>query len=46
MHHASWLLTKDKNLKDIGDLLDLFLKSFNAIPVYPILGNHEAHPVN
>ncbi|GJQ73032.1 hypothetical protein Trydic_g1666 [Trypoxylus dichotomus] len=44
--HASWLTTKESNKNDIGRLFELFLQRFNSISVYPVLGNHEAHPCN
>ncbi|KAI4459677.1 sphingomyelin phosphodiesterase [Holotrichia oblita] len=46
IHHASWLTSQESNKNDIGRLMDLFLKSFNNISVYPVLGNHESHPCN
>ncbi|RZC42784.1 sphingomyelin phosphodiesterase-like [Asbolus verrucosus] len=44
--HKSWATSKDHNVQAIVDLFQLFKETFNATPVYPILGNHEPHPTD
>jgi sphingomyelin phosphodiesterase len=44
--HGIWETNKQDNLEIIQLVHSLFNKSFNGIPFYPIIGNHETHPVN
>uniref|UniRef100_A0A8D9E2E7 Sphingomyelin phosphodiesterase n=2 Tax=Cacopsylla melanoneura TaxID=428564 RepID=A0A8D9E2E7_9HEMI len=44
--HAIWETSKKKNLKVINLVADLFREYLGDIPVIPIIGNHETHPVN
>ncbi|CAG9854052.1 unnamed protein product [Phyllotreta striolata] len=43
--HRVWKTSQDFNKRTISYVLDLFAEKFKQ-KVYPILGNHEAHPVN
>ncbi|XP_031341321.1 sphingomyelin phosphodiesterase-like [Photinus pyralis] len=38
--------SKDRNTKDVTKVYKELKKVFGDIPIYPVLGNHEAHPVN
>lgn len=44
--HAVWLTSKQYNELMQKRVLDLFRKEFGKVPVYPVFGNHEPHPVN
>ncbi|EEZ97241.2 Sphingomyelin phosphodiesterase-like Protein [Tribolium castaneum] len=44
--HRSWATTKDHNVEAVQKIFKLFKDTFNATPVYPILGNHEPHPTD
>ncbi len=44
--HDTWDTSKDENLMINFELLSLMKRYFPSIPMYPTLGNHEAHPVN
>lgn len=43
--HRLWETNKVDNEESITRIFKL-LKKYIKIPVYPVLGNHEAHPVN
>nr|CAI5843402.1 unnamed protein product [Callosobruchus analis] len=43
--HRVWETSIEGNKETIARTYDLFLKNFD-VPVFPILGNHEPHPVN
>ncbi|XP_023021435.2 sphingomyelin phosphodiesterase-like [Leptinotarsa decemlineata] len=43
--HRVWDTSVESNKKIITEILDQFVKYYKK-PVYPVLGNHEAHPVN
>uniref|UniRef100_A0A1B0CTP1 Sphingomyelin phosphodiesterase n=1 Tax=Lutzomyia longipalpis TaxID=7200 RepID=A0A1B0CTP1_LUTLO len=44
--HFYWKTSTEGNKKSITDLTELFKKAFPGIALYPVLGNHEAHPSN
>lgn len=44
--HRDWATSKFSNTHDIKRVFQGFRDTFGSIPVYPVLGNHEAHPVN
>ncbi|XP_056647785.1 sphingomyelin phosphodiesterase-like [Diorhabda sublineata] len=44
--HRVWETSRESNTATIKKIVQLFKSTFNDIPVYPVLGNHEAHPVN
>lgn len=44
--HGIWETTKEGNLEMIQQVHAMFNESFKGIPFYPIIGNHETHPVN
>ncbi|XP_044758085.1 sphingomyelin phosphodiesterase-like [Coccinella septempunctata] len=44
--HKNWETTKESNLETIQEFYALLLQHFGNITVFPILGNHEAHPCN
>ncbi|VEN50000.1 unnamed protein product [Callosobruchus maculatus] len=43
--HRVWATSIEGNKETITRTYGLFLKNYN-VPVFPILGNHEPHPVN
>ncbi|XP_072376468.1 sphingomyelin phosphodiesterase-like isoform X1 [Diabrotica undecimpunctata] len=44
--HRVWGTSPEFNGNIIKTAMSLFAEKLGNIPVYPILGNHEAHPVN
>ncbi|XP_050497869.1 sphingomyelin phosphodiesterase isoform X2 [Diabrotica virgifera virgifera] len=44
--HRVWGTSPEFNGNIIKKAMGLFAEKLGNIPVYPILGNHEAHPVN
>ncbi|CAO1438478.1 unnamed protein product [Diamesa hyperborea] len=44
--HGVWETTIQGNINIMDRTYNLFKSVFGNIPVYPILGNHEAHPTN
>ena len=44
--HDVWNTTQEVNLKHIKTISDEVKASFKGVPVFPSLGNHEAHPIN
>uniref|UniRef100_A0A6B2E6Q2 Sphingomyelin phosphodiesterase n=1 Tax=Phlebotomus kandelakii TaxID=1109342 RepID=A0A6B2E6Q2_9DIPT len=44
--HFYWATSIEGNKISITNLTQLFKSSFPGIPLYPVLGNHESHPVN
>ncbi|XP_017783886.1 PREDICTED: uncharacterized protein LOC108567753 [Nicrophorus vespilloides] len=44
--HRVWATDVYNNTKDMITILDATYKAFGDIPVFPILGNHEPHPLN
>lgn len=44
--HTPWKTTVESNKEIIKRLFSQFAKSFEGIPLYPVLGNHESHPTN
>lgn len=44
--HRSWTTNKASNTFDIKAVMSGLQETFQSTPVYPVLGNHEAHPVN
>lgn len=46
MPHNIWSTTKESNKAILTLINDLIAASFPGIPVYPGVGNHEAHPAN
>ncbi|CAG9854051.1 unnamed protein product [Phyllotreta striolata] len=44
--HRVWNTSQDYNRKTITYVLDVFAEKFKNKKVFPILGNHEAHPMN
>lgn len=46
MDHAIWATSMTHNKNAITRIHDLLKSIFSGIPVFPVLGNHEAHPVN
>lgn len=46
MDHALWATTKEL-IKSSTDRVNTLLDTtFHGIPIYPVIGNHESHPVN
>lgn len=43
--HRVWSTSVENNTRDIKAVTEQFRKYYN-VPVYPVLGNHEPHPVN
>uniref|UniRef100_A0A1Q3G345 Sphingomyelin phosphodiesterase n=1 Tax=Culex tarsalis TaxID=7177 RepID=A0A1Q3G345_CULTA len=46
IHHFTWNTTLESNEQSMRQIFQLLKERFAAIPIYPILGNHEAHPAN
>lgn len=44
--HGVWETTIEKNIKSLNKIYFQIRETFGNIPVYPIIGNHEPHPVN
>lgn len=44
--HFSWEITKEGNTDSIKKVFKLLRESFQNIPIFPVLGNHEAYPSN
>lgn len=44
--HFSWEITKQGNTDSIKKVFKLFRDNFQNIPIFPVLGNHEAYPSN
>ncbi|KAJ8922713.1 hypothetical protein NQ315_007748 [Exocentrus adspersus] len=43
--HRVWSTSVENNTRDITAVTEQFRNYYN-VPVYPVLGNHEPHPVN
>lgn len=46
IHHFTWNTTVESNEESMRQIFQLLKERFVDIPLYPILGNHEAHPSN
>ncbi|XP_065089643.1 sphingomyelin phosphodiesterase 1-like [Ochlerotatus camptorhynchus] len=46
IHHFTWNTTVESNEDAMRQIFQLLKERFVDIPLYPILGNHEAHPSN
>ncbi|XP_067632958.1 sphingomyelin phosphodiesterase 1-like isoform X2 [Eurosta solidaginis] len=44
--HIKWATTKNGNVEMLTKINNLIAQKFGDIPVYPSIGNHEAHPSN
>ncbi|XP_012231935.2 sphingomyelin phosphodiesterase [Linepithema humile] len=44
--HGVWETSVEANMKSLNKSYHQIYETFRNIPVYPILGNHESHPVN
>ncbi|XP_017772284.1 PREDICTED: sphingomyelin phosphodiesterase-like [Nicrophorus vespilloides] len=44
--HRSWDTTMDSNEKTMKEIFRMLRETFGNKTVYPVLGNHEAHPTN
>ncbi|XP_039305802.1 sphingomyelin phosphodiesterase 1 [Solenopsis invicta] len=44
--HGVWETTIEGNAESLNKTLHQIYETFKDVPVYPVLGNHEAHPVN
>ncbi|XP_068237816.1 sphingomyelin phosphodiesterase-like isoform X2 [Palaemon carinicauda] len=44
--HNVWNTSRETNLEIIYESVQLVADNFPGIPVFPAIGNHEAHPVN
>ncbi|CAG2104025.1 unnamed protein product [Medioppia subpectinata] len=44
--HDVWNTTKEVNIQHIRAMTDAMKKAFADKPLFPCLGNHEAHPIN
>ncbi|KAI5712622.1 hypothetical protein M8J75_009930 [Diaphorina citri] len=44
--HAIWETSRAKNIEVMKVVAELFREYLGDIPVIPIIGNHETHPVN
>lgn len=46
LDHGFWDTTEEGNKASITVINDLLASTFPGTPVYPVLGNHEGHPMN
>lgn len=46
MDHGIWDTTEAGNRRMISAVNSLMASAFSGVPVYPVLGNHESHPLN
>ncbi|GAB0097653.1 Sphingomyelin phosphodiesterase [Sergentomyia squamirostris] len=44
--HGVWATSQDWNKNSMRRVHTSLRESFGGIPVYPVIGNHEAHPTN
>lgn len=44
--HGVWETSKEGNTKSLIKIYNKIYETFREVPVYPILGNHEPHPLN
>ncbi|XP_076651995.1 sphingomyelin phosphodiesterase 1 [Halictus rubicundus] len=44
--HGVWETSREGNTKSLVKIYKKIYETFGNIPVYPILGNHEPHPLN
>lgn len=44
--HFSWKTSVEHNTESIRKMTAFLKSEFPGIPLYPVLGNHEAHPAN
>lgn len=44
--HAVWNTAISTNKQSITRVNNLVANAFSGVPVFPVLGNHESHPVN
>ncbi|XP_015119715.1 sphingomyelin phosphodiesterase [Diachasma alloeum] len=44
--HGEWETTRDGNKKIIKEVFKKIKETFGKTPVFPIIGNHEANPLN
>lgn len=44
--HFSWKTSVEHNTASIKKMTAFMKEQFPGIPIYPVLGNHEAHPAN
>ncbi|KZC03843.1 Sphingomyelin phosphodiesterase [Dufourea novaeangliae] len=44
--HGVWETSKEGNTKNLEQIYNKMYEIFDTIPVYPVLGNHEPHPLN
>lgn len=43
--HRSWNTSTQIYIESLKTVYEYLLKNFN-VPIFPVLGNHEAHPFN
>lgn len=44
--HGIWETTKSGNVESLNRIYHKIYETFGNVSVYPVLGNHEPHPVN
>lgn len=44
--HGVWETSRERNNESFNQILPMLKEAFGEIPVFPILGNHESHPLN
>ncbi|KAF2878763.1 hypothetical protein ILUMI_27404 [Ignelater luminosus] len=44
--HKLWGTSMRRNTKVISSVLEKLKNSFEGIPIFPVLGNHDPHPLN
>lgn len=44
--HFTYDTSKEGNIESFKFMFDALEKAFPGVPIYPVLGNHEAHPAN
>ncbi|XP_015119724.1 sphingomyelin phosphodiesterase [Diachasma alloeum] len=44
--HGGWETTREGNEQSMLDVFEAMKKTFGGTPVFPVVGNHEANPLN
>lgn len=44
--HGVWETSVEGNIDAMDKVYDLLYETFSDTVIYPVLGNHEVHPVN
>ncbi|XP_031848043.1 sphingomyelin phosphodiesterase 1 [Nomia melanderi] len=44
--HGVWETSKEGNIRSLEQIYNKIYEIFGKVPVFPVLGNHEPHPLN